>query len=144
MRDGKHVIMHVEDSLTAREMVREALERAGLEVRSAEDAQDLERLLVADPFLRSAIDMFVLDMEMPDMTGAQVGAIVELMYEELVSVPFIIYSARDQDFVERMSLEVSEMSPGFKKNYRGYIGKGPDSEELLLAKIKEVMKQEGK
>ncbi len=139
MRDEKYVIMHVDDSLTARELVMDSLEACGYEARSAEDARDLEHILTADPFLRSAIDMFILDFEMPDMTGAQVGAIVEMMYDELVAVPFVIYSGRSKEYVEGMSEEVASMSPGFKENYRGYISKGPDSEDVLMDKVEKVL-----
>jgi CheY-like chemotaxis protein len=138
MREGKYLIMHVDDSPTAREFVSESLEEAGFLIRSAVDAQDMESLLSSDPFLRSAVDFFVLDMEMPDMTGAQIGAIMESTYGELEQVPFIIYSAKDQDFVDKMSADVIELSPGFKRNYKGYVGKGAGSEEKIIAIIKET------
>lgn len=139
MREGKHVIVHVDDSLTARALVYEALSAAGFAVHSAESAEDLEHRLLSDEGLRGVVDLFVLDMEMPDMMGAQVGAAIEAVYEDLAKVPFIIYSGKDEDWVEKMSADVAELSEEFKKNYKGYVGKGQKSTERLLQRVKEVL-----
>ncbi len=139
MKDGKYVIVHVDDSPTARELVRETLYDEGFVVYSAEDAQDFEQRLMADESVRAVVDFIILDMEMPDMLGAQVGAVVEAIYEELEKTPFVIYSGKEREWVEEMSREVSEMSPGFNENHRGYIGKGPGSEAELVDRIKEVL-----
>ena len=67
MNEDKYVIIHVDDSYTAREVVKGALEDEGYIVHSAEDAQDLEQRLLSDPSLRKSVDIFVLDIEMPDI-----------------------------------------------------------------------------
>ena len=139
MRDGKYVVAHVDDSLLAREMVREALEAVGFEVHNAEHAQDFEQRLMADEHLRQIVDFIVLDMEMPDLTGAQVGGVMDTVYEELENVPFMIYSGKDKLWVETMALEVAEYSRGFQRNYRGYMGKSPEGADKLAARVKEIL-----
>lgn len=139
MKGGKYVIVHVDDSLLAREVVKEALTDAGFLVYSAIDAQDLEQRLMVKSDLRAVVDLFVLDMEMPDMTGAQVGAVMNAFYEELSRVPFIIYSGKEKEWVEEMSREVAQVSEGFRANFRGYFGKGEGSTEKLVATIKRML-----
>jgi DNA-binding response OmpR family regulator len=135
MRNGKYVIVHVDDSLLAREMVREALTQAGFEVHSAENAQDFEQRLMADPYLRPEVDFIVLDMEMPDLMGAQVGAVMDAVFEELKDVPFLIYSAKDREFVESRVREVAVGSEAYERNYKGYLGKSPDGAAALAATV---------
>ncbi len=139
MRDGKYVVAHVDDSLLAREMVREAFEAAGFEVHNAEHAQDFEQRLMADEKLRKVVDFIVLDMEMPDLTGAQVGGVMDTVYEELAHVPFMIYSGKDKLWVETMALEVAEYSLGFQRNYQGYMGKSPEGADKLAEKVKQYL-----
>lgn len=141
MKNGRYVIVHVDDSLIAREMVKEALSDAGFMVFSAIDAQDLEQRLMVKSDLRATVDMFVLDMEMPDMTGAQVGGILHAFYDELGRVPFVIYSGKEKEWVEEMSREVAQVSEGFRNNYKGYVGKGQGSEEILLELVRSVLAQ---
>lgn len=143
MKDKSFVIVHVDDSPTARELVKGTLEDAGYVVHSAIDAQDFEQRLMAKPEIRQEVDLIILDMEMPDMLGAQVGAIMESVYDELSRVPFFIYSGKDMEWVQEKSREVEEMSEGFVKNHRGYVGKGPGSEELLLEKVKKILEGKG-
>lgn len=139
MKNGKYVIVHVDDSLIAREMVKEALTDAGFTVFSAIDAQDLEQRLMIKSDLRATVDIFVLDMEMPDMTGAQVGGILNIFYDELNHTPFVIYSGKEQEWVEEMSQEVAGVSEGFRNNYKGYIGKGVGSEQKLVDKVRQIL-----
>ncbi len=139
MREGKYVVVHVDDSPTARELLKETFSEPVFELISAEHASDLETRVLSDPSIRGSVDMFVLDMEMPDMLGAQVGAVVHALYEELASTPFIIYSGKEKDWVEQMSKEVAEFSEGFRNNHKGYVMKGPGSEDLVVAKVKEVL-----
>jgi len=142
MRGDKYVIVHVDDSPTARELVRESLVEAGFEVHSAEDAQSLERLLLDAPDLRNDLDLLVLDMEMPDMMGAQVGAVVMEVYPELERKPFIIYSGKDEDWVEKMSREVASMSEAFTRNFKGYQAKEPGAAERLVRMINSILKNQ--
>lgn len=136
MKDGKYIVVHVDDSLLAREMVKEALQEAGYEVHNAENAQDFEQRLMADEEFRRRVDFIVLDMEMPDLTGAQVGAVVEAVYDELGQTPFVIFSAKSKDWVEAMAREVAEASPGFKRNYKGYVGKQEGGARELVDRLK--------
>ena len=139
MRSGKYLIIHVDDSPTVREIVKETLVQAGYIVRSADDAQDLERKLSTDPALRDAVDLFILDMEMPDMTGAQIGAVMQEVYNELSRVPFIIYSGKERDWIEERTKEVAGMSKSFLRNYSGYLAKKPGSEEFLVELVQSVL-----
>lgn len=144
MRSGKYVIMHVDDSLTARELVREVMEEAGFEVREAESASDMEIRLSRNPGLREVVDLFILDMEMPDLTGAQLGAVIQEVYQELTRVPFIIYTGKEREWVESKIEEVAEISEAFRKNYRGCLTKVPGSEEQLVDMVKKVLESAGK
>jgi len=139
MKEGKYVIVHLDDSPLARELVRDALQEEGFIVYSAQDAQDFEQRLMADDTVRAEVDMFVLDMEMPDLMGAQVGAVMQSVYEELANVPFVIYSGKDREWVENMSQEVSELSEEYNENHKGYISKGQGAEEALVKRVKEVL-----
>lgn len=139
MKDGKYVIVHVDDSAMARELVKDALEDADFIVYNAEDAQDFEQRLMIDESVRNSVDLFILDMEMPDLMGAQVGAIIDAVYEDLSNVPFFIYSGKDRGWVENMSKEVAEMSEGFQRNHKGYLAKGPGSEDQVVDKVKEIL-----
>jgi CheY-like chemotaxis protein len=141
MRGGKYVIVHVDDSRTAREMVREALTEAGYEVHSAEDAQDLEQRLLSKDDVRATVDLFVLDMEMPDLMGAQVGAIIDAVYEDLSHIPFIIYSAKQKEWVDKRSEEVASMSSGFRRNYKGYVSKEVGAEKKMLEMVKQILEK---
>lgn len=49
------LVIHVDDSRTAREMVREALEDAGFRVLSAEDGQDLEHRVMQEEDIRNTV-----------------------------------------------------------------------------------------
>jgi CheY-like chemotaxis protein len=144
MIDGKYIIVHVDDSLLAREMVREAFTTRGCVVFSAEHAQDFEQRLMADHELRPQVDFVVLDMEMPDLTGAQVGAIMDIVFEELVGVPFMIFSAKDRDWVESRAQEVAEDSPNFQRNYQGYMGKTLDGADALADRVVQYLQQNRK
>ena len=139
MRGDRYVIVHVDDSPTALALVKSALEDSGFEVHSAADAQDLEQRLMVDEQLRKVVDLFVLDMEMPDLMGAQVGAVMTEVYEELAEVPFVIYSGKEREWVEKMSAEVAEISNGFGKNFKGYMLKDEGSEEKLAAMIRSIL-----
>ena len=143
MKDGKYVIIHVDDSPTARELVKEALTDAGYEVHSAENASDMETILANSPVLRETVDLIVLDMEMPDMTGAQVGAVIQEVYHELTRTPFVIYSGREEEWVEQMIEDVAHLSTAFRENYRGYLAKGPGSEQTLALRIKIIVEFKG-
>lgn len=57
MRGGKYVIIHVDDSLTARELVREAMAEAGFDIREAENASDMEQRLAHNPALRETVNL---------------------------------------------------------------------------------------
>ncbi|MFO8056203.1 MAG: response regulator [bacterium] len=135
------LVIHVDDSRTAREMVREALEDAGYRVLSAEDGQDLEHRVMQEEDVRNTVRLFVLDMEMPDLMGAQVGAIMSELYHELERVPFIIYSGKDREWVERMSKEVAEYSEAFHRNYKGFISKSRGGEKKLVELVQKTLEE---
>ncbi len=129
----------MEDSPSARAIVSEEMESQGYEIMTANDVTDLERRLLSQPDILKRVDMFILDLEMPQMMGTQIGAVIEQIYEELKDVPFIIYSARPAGEVQIQVEETSSYAGRFSKNYKGYIQKEAGSTEKLVAKVEEVM-----
>ena len=139
MGDEKKLIVYVEDSPSARAMVTEELESHGYQIMTATDAADLERRILSQDDLRARVAMFILDLEMPQMIGTQIGAVMDQLYPEFKEIPFIIYSARPEQEVIQAVDEVISYSGSFSKNYRGYILKQAGSMEGLVNKVIEVM-----
>lgn len=62
-------ILIVDDSATMRQQVRQALSTTGLDIVEAVDGQDAVNKVAAD----SAIDIMILDVNMPRMNGIEVA-----------------------------------------------------------------------
>ena len=64
MRDGKNVILIIDDDADIREMLTLVLEKNGYEVEAAVNAEEGLRLYTAD-----APDLIIVDLQMPDIDG---------------------------------------------------------------------------
>lgn len=96
----KHRVLAAEDSLTARELMRNILEAAGLDVEVAVDGLDAWEKL-----RRGHYDLLITDVEMPRMDGIEL--ISALRKEEgLKHVPAIIVSTRDSEEDKRRGIMV--------------------------------------
>jgi hypothetical protein len=77
---------------------------------------------------------------MPEMIGTQVGSTFPMVFKELDSVPFVIYSGEPQDRVKKSIEEGYEFfGERFYKNFAGYVEKGEGSVKVLMNKIKDVL-----
>jgi CheY-like chemotaxis protein len=68
---ARQTILVVDDDADARTIMRAALRKAGFEVRTAVGGQDALNLFRADP-----CDLVMLDVEMPDLSGHEVCAVL--------------------------------------------------------------------
>ena len=153
MKDGKHVVLMVEDSEIVREVVTLQLSAAGFEVRTACGPEDLERKIGEDPQLISGVDIMVLDMELEEeitrtredkegahtgsqMMGSQLGACLPMIQPKLSEVPFVIYSAMAENerkaYIEELE-ELAGIDEQLKANYRGFISKDDGAQKLVEA-----------
>lgn len=88
-------IMVVDDDLTARLLLRAALEKSGFDVRVAEDGADALRTFGAHP-----CDMVMLDVEMPGLNGYEVCAALRADIGD--ELPIVMVTGMDDlDSVER-------------------------------------------
>jgi len=142
MEKGKKVIVFCDDSPTARMLVKDELSAQGYIVYEAGSPRELEGILAKDEQLRNRIDLFVLDLSMPEMTGTQVGSTFPVVFGELDKVPFIVYSGEPQARVKESIEEGYEFfGERFYKNFAGYIEKGEGSIKVLVKKVKEVLEK---
>ena len=139
MEKDKKVVIFLDDSPTARMMVQEALETNGYMAYSAGSPSELESLLSKNRHLLKIVDLLVLDLSMPEMIGTQVGSTFPMVFKELDTVPFVIYSGEPQERVKKSIEEGYEyFGERFYKNFAGYVEKGEGSIKVLMAKIKDV------
>jgi len=142
MEKGKKVIIFCDDSPTARMVVKDELEGQGYLVDEASGPSELERMLTKNDQLRKSIDLFVLDLAMPEMIGTQIGSTFPIVFGELDRVPFIIYSGEPQERVKASIEEGYEFfGELFYKNFAGYVEKGEGSIKVLIKKVKEVLEK---
>lgn len=71
MTAARHTVLVVDDDADARIVMRAALRKAGFEVRTADGGQDALNQFRAAPF-----DLVMLDVEMPDLNGHEVCAVL--------------------------------------------------------------------
>jgi CheY-like chemotaxis protein len=83
-------VLIVDDSRTARELHRRALEAAGFEVALARDGMDALVQLSLD----SSIDLVVTDLEMDQMDGFM---LTEAIKASRSSLPIVVVSSKGQD-----------------------------------------------
>jgi two-component system, chemotaxis family, sensor kinase CheA len=106
-------ILVVDDALTVRELERSILERAGYEVRTANDGQEALARLAEAP-----ADLVLTDLEMPNMDGF---ALVEAIraHDTLSTLPVVILTTRADDASRRRGLEVGADGYVVKSDFDG-------------------------
>ena len=84
-------IMIVDDSVSVRKMVAFTLENAGYDVVEAENGQD-----ALDKLEESQINMFILDLNMPDINGIELTRMLRSM-DTYRFTPIIMLSTESQE-----------------------------------------------
>lgn len=121
---GKTILL-IEDEAAIREMTAMALERAGYEVREAEDASQAERVL-SD----GVPDLILLDWMLPGSSGIEVAR--RLRRDDYTrEVPIIMLTARSEE---------DDRIRGLESGADDYVTK-PFSPRELIARIKAVMRR---
>ena len=139
MNAERPLVIYVDDSPIARELVADALGDQGYRVLTAEHVADLEKRLGADASLIRKVALFILDFDMPEMTGPQIAAVLDRLHAGLREAPFLIYSAKDSAEVENGIRQAEELSFTFVRNFRGFVPKRESSVEGLVDKVRELV-----
>jgi len=139
MREDKYLIIYVDDSVMAQEMVSDGLKGTDYLVETANDVRDLEKRLLSEVNTLWQVDLFIFDFDMPDLTGAQIASSLDRVYKELKAIPFIIFSGKPREEVLKAIEAAQQSSPTFARNYRGYLEKKGESVGELLEKIQELL-----
>jgi two-component system chemotaxis sensor kinase CheA len=84
-------VMVVDDSLMVRELQRSILERAGYEVRTANDGHEALTMLAEQP-----PDLVVTDIEMPNVDGIELTASIR-SHPRLANIPVLIVTSRTSE-----------------------------------------------
>ncbi len=92
-------ILVVDDSSTIRSIVKDAFEKAGFHVTTAENGKMALKKIQEDP-----PDLILSDIDMPEMSGIELCNKVR-MEPELKAIPFVIMSANDNRATMRQLLE---------------------------------------
>jgi len=117
----KHILV-ADDDQHIREVIRYALEKAGMQVCFAEDGRQ-----VLEQFRANAIDLIVLDINMPELDGLEVCR--EL--RKTSDVPILFLSSRDDEIDRILGLEIGGDD---------YVTK-PFSPRELVARINTIFKR---
>ena len=139
MAQEKPLIIYVDDSAIARELVTDALVELGYRVVTAEHVADLEHRLAKDASLVGKVALFILDFDMPEMTGPQIAALLEQVDAKLREAPFLIYSAKTLEDVETGIRQAEDLSFAFVRNYRGFVPKREESLVGLVDRVRELV-----
>jgi len=141
MKENNDVVIYVDDSPSAREVVKEGFEGSGYLLRTATGVLDLENRLLSDPDTVKKVRLFIFDFEMPYLTGTQIASAMDKVYKELQDVPFVIFSGRPKDDVHKAIEDAKKRSESFARNYRGFIEKKKDSVAELVARTGEILNE---
>ena len=98
--ERKRCVLVVEDSITARTLLKSILESAGYDVRSAVDGVDGLNQLLSDKF-----DLVISDVEMPRMNGFDLTAKIRNI-ERLSELPVILVTALESAADKERGLDV--------------------------------------
>ncbi|OGP60365.1 MAG: hypothetical protein A2V67_09870 [Deltaproteobacteria bacterium RBG_13_61_14] len=139
MNAERPLVIYVDDSPIARELVADALEDQGYRVLTAEHVSDLEKQLETDASLIQNVALFILDFDMPEMTGVQIAAVLDQLHAGLREAPFLIYSAKDPELIEDGIRQAEELSFTFVRNFRGFVPKRESSVEGLVDRVRELV-----
>ncbi len=96
MRDGKKVILLVEDEQSLLESYGEILEGVGFEVLKAQDGYEGMKLIEDN---KEVLDMILLDLMMPGIDGLEVLKSIKDDTEKYGEVPVVILTAMVSDKV---------------------------------------------
>lgn len=96
--NNNHIIV-VDDSSTIRSIVKDAFEKSGFNVTTAENGKDALKKIKANP-----PDLILSDIDMPEMNGIDLCNNVR-MDSELKAIPFVIMSANDNRATMRQLLD---------------------------------------
>ena len=83
-------LLIVDDNEMNRDMLARRLSKKGYEVRTAENACDIE-----DRIEREAVDLVLLDIEMPKVSGLEALGRIRKLYQT-TQLPVIMVTARNQ------------------------------------------------
>jgi two-component system chemotaxis sensor kinase CheA len=97
--EGKKRILIVEDSITVRNMLRNMVEAAGFDVKTAVNGLEGLNLAKAEDF-----DLVVTDIEMPRMSGFELTSKIR-EDSELSEIPVILVSTLDSDQDKQRGME---------------------------------------
>jgi two-component system, OmpR family, response regulator len=117
----KHILI-VDDDAHIREVIRFALEKAGMQVTLAEDGRQ-----ALQQFQALAIDLIVLDINMPEFDGLEVCREIRKSSD----VPILFLSSRDDEIDRILGLEIGGDD---------YVTK-PFSPRELVARINVILKR---
>ncbi|MBR3785306.1 MAG: response regulator transcription factor [Firmicutes bacterium] len=125
MRDDKHCILIADDEKEIRDILNLLLKGEGYTVIQAENGRQAVEL--AD----ETVDLYLLDVNMPEMTGFMAGSEIRAKYEEAPLIFLTAYSGE------------SDKVMGFSVGADDYIVK-PFSNMELLMRVKAILRRSGK
>jgi CheY-like chemotaxis protein len=140
MKDQKNLIVFVDDSPSAREMVTDGFRDSGHALKTATGVIDLETRILSDPNTVKQVDLFIFDFDMPYLTGTQIASALDKVYKELKDIPFLIFSGRPQEDVLKAIEDAKKHSPTFARNFRGFVAKKGDSVSDLVAAVIKLLR----
>ena len=122
--EARRSLLVVEDSVTARTLLKNILEAAGYDVRTAVDGIDAYALLKAEPF-----DLVVSDVDMPRMNGFELTAKIR-SDKTLADLPVVLVTALDSRTDRERGIDVGA---------NAYIVKSSFDQSNLLEVIKRLI-----
>jgi len=141
MKGKQYLVIFVDDSPSAREVVEDGFKDSGYLLVTAAGVVELENQVLTSSETLKQVDLFIFDFDMPYLTGTQIASAMDRVYAELKDVPFLIFSGRPQDEVLK-SIETSKKSsPSFARNYKGFVPKKENSLSDLLAVVGKILKK---
>ena len=121
MKDGKQLIAIADDEKEIRDVLNLLLSGEGYAVQTAEDGQDLVNQISAD------IDLYILDVNMPRLSGIMAAAEIRKQYD----TPIIFLTAYSSE---------SDKVMGFSVGADDYIVK-PFSNVELLMRVRAILRR---
>jgi DNA-binding response OmpR family regulator len=118
----RKTVLILDDSAVVRDTVSTVLEAHGFAVRTAATLDELEAKR-AD----RAIDLYVLDVQLPEAFGDDVGELLKEVQHK--GVPILLFSSLDDDVLERRASEAG---------LSGYVSKSAGV-PALLARIRTLV-----
>ena len=104
-------ILVAEDSITSRMLLRNILETAGFQVKTAVDGLEAFQILQNDPF-----DLVVTDVEMPGMNGFELTSKIR-MDARFMAIPVVLVTALSSDWDRQRGLEAGANAYIVKSNF---------------------------